>query len=333
MKIITAIIASVLLFFSANIYATQLISWKTWVQQLRVEALAQGIRPELFDSVFDGMVPDKRVLHFDKTQPEKRITFDEYRKSRIDAFRIKLGISAYKHNRQILDEIGERYGVSPCFILAFWGIESSYGHYKGNFPVLKSLASLAYNSPRSEFFRGELLIALQIVNEGHVSLADFKGEWAGASGNPQFLPTSWKKYAVDYEGNGHKDIWNSLPDSFASIANYLKINGWQTGQPWAIEVDLPKNFSDDLTTMKVEKTVTQWVKMGVRPAYGFQLPANRNLTAMIVQPFGGPAFMAFKNFTVIMKYNNSTFYAGSVGYLADSICQGAHKKDPVFGIR
>lgn len=331
MKRIKVLIAFMLMLCIGNVYAANTVSWTTWVQQLRQEAVNQGVNPVLFDNIFKGMVPDTRVLHFDRTQPEKRITFNDYRKSRIDAYRIKLGISEYKKNQQILNAIAEHYGVSPCFILAFWGIESSYGRFKGSFPVIKSLASLAYNSPRANFFRGELLVALQIVNDGHVSLGDFKGEWAGASGNPQFLPTSWKRYAVDYDGDGHKDIWNSLPDTFASIANYMKVNGWQTGQPWAIEVNLPANFSDELTTQKVPKTVAEWVQMGIKPAYGFQLPANQSLIATIVQPYGGPAFMTFKNFNMIMRYNNSTFYAGSVGYLADSICKGATKKDAVFG--
>lgn len=331
MKLIQTLVTSIFLLFSVTVYANAQIPWSVWVQQLRQEAVSQGVNPVLFDNIFKGMAPDTRVLHFDRTQPEKRITFNQYRKSRIDAFRIKLGVSEYKRNQQILNVIAEHYGVNPCFILAFWGIESSYGRFKGSFPVIKSLASLAYNSPRADFFRSELLVALQIVNDGHVSLGDFKGEWAGASGNPQFLPTSWKRYAVDYDGDGHKDIWNSLPDTFASIANYMKINGWQTGEPWAIEVDLPANFPTELTTQKVQKTVAEWVQMGIKPAYGFQLPANQTLLAKIVQPYGGPAFMAFKNFSMIMRYNNSTFYAGSVGYLADSICKGATKKDAVFG--
>lgn len=331
MKLIRILITAMFLLCSAMVYAQAQIPWAAWVQQLRQEAVTQGVNPTLFDNIFSGMVPDTRVLHFDRTQPEKRITFNQYRKSRIDAFRIKLGVSEYKKNQQVLNEIAQHYGVSPYFILSFWGIESSYGRFKGSFPVIKSLASLAYNSPRGDFFRSELLVALQIVNDGHVSMADFKGEWAGASGNPQFLPTSWKKYAVDYDGDGHKDIWNSLPDTFASIANYMKINGWQTNQPWAIEVDLPRNFPNELTTEKVKKSVAEWIKMGIKPSYGFQLPVDENMLATIVQPYGGPAFMAFQNFNVIMRYNNSTFYAGSVGYLADSICKGVSQKDAVFG--
>lgn len=315
-----------------GVFAQSRVSWNEWVSQLRQEAISQGINPRLFDDVFSEIKqPNRRVLHFDKTQPEKRLTFNKYRKTRIDPYRITLGARAYKKHKAMLNEIGQKYGVSPCFILSFWGIESSYGHFKGNFPVIKSLATLAYDSRRGEFFRGQLLVALHILNDGHVSREDFKGEWAGASGHPQFLPTSWKRYAVDYNQDGLKDIWNTYPDVFASIANYLVQNGWQSGQPWAIEVKVPKNFPESLEGRDVKKTVQQWVKMGVKPAYGFVLPKDENMMASIVQPYGGPSFMAFQNFNVIMRYNNSTFYAGSVGFLADQICKKIHKAGIAWG--
>jgi len=272
-------------------------------------------------------------LHFDKTQPETRITFDKYRKTRIDPYRITLGVREYKKNRELLEKVSQDFGVSPCFILSFWGIESSYGRFKGDFDVIKSLATLAYDSPRSQFFRKQLFLALHILNEGHVTKSDFKGEWAGASGHPQFLPSSWKKYAVDYSGDGKKDIWHNFPDIFASIANYLVQNGWQSGQPWAIEVQVPKSFPENLEGRKITKTVAEWVSMGIKPTYGFTLPEDRSMEASIIQPYGGPSFMAFKNFSVIMRYNNSTFYAGAVGFLADSICKKVNKSDAVWGRR
>lgn len=317
--------------FVTTSFAANRPDWNTWVAELRQEAIAQGINPTLFDDVFrDIKEPNRRVLHFDKTQPEKRITFNQYRKTRIDAYRITLGVRAYKKNETMLNQVSADFGVSPCFILAFWGIESSYGHFKGSFPVIRSLATLAYDNRRADYFRAQLLVALHILNEGHVSLSDFKGEWAGASGHPQFLPISWKTYAVDYDGDGHKDIWNSYPDVFASISNYLVKNGWQTGQPWAIEVTLPKDFPNALEGKETKKTVAEWKQMGVKPAYGFMFPQNESLDASIIQPYGGPAFMAFKNFSVIMRYNNSIFYAGSVGYLADQICKRIHKTQGVF---
>jgi membrane-bound lytic murein transglycosylase B len=199
-------------------------------------------------------------------------------------------------------------------------METSYGTYMGNFPVIKALATLAYDSKRKEVFRKELFLALHILNEGHVDLAHFKGEWAGASGQPQFLPSSWVKYAVDYDGDGRKDIWESKADVFASIANYMKHNGWQTGEPWAIQVKLPSTFDMKLEGKSTVKRVSEWTALGVRTEHGEPLP-YQNLQASIIQPYGGPTFLAFPNYRMILRYNNSIYYAGAIGYLADSICK------------
>jgi membrane-bound lytic murein transglycosylase B len=185
--------------------------------------------------------------------------------------------------------------------------------------VIRSLATLAYDSNRKDFFRKELFLALHILNDGHVSMANFKGEWAGASGQPQFLPSSWGKYAVDYDGDGRKDIWESKPDVFASVANYMKQNGWQAGEPWAIHVKLPAHFDSALEGKTIIKPVSEWNAMGVRTLSGEPLPYQQ-LSASIVQPLGGPVFLAFPNYKMILRYNNSIYYAGAIGYLADKIC-------------
>lgn len=298
-------------------------SWHIWLNDFKQEALADGITPQTFDTAFQGVQPSKRVTHFAKTQPEKRLTFEKYRQTRIDPYRITLGAREFKKHSTNLEKIGQEYGVNPCFITAFWGIESSYGRYMGTFPVVASLATLAYDGRRTDFFRKELLLALHIIQDGHVSLDKFKGEWAGASGHAQFLPSSWHRYAVDYNGDGHKDIWNDLDDVFASIANYLKQNGWKSGEPWAYEIQLPASMDASLVNSKQKRSVAEWKAMGVRMLDGSEIPAL-NLQAEIVEPYGGPAFLAFDNFRVIMRYNNSTFYAGSVGFLADSICRKVH---------
>lgn len=292
--------------------------WNAWLDELRAEALEDGIQPAVFDLAFQDVKPSQKVMFFDRTQPEKRITFLEYRQSRIDAFRIRLGRIEYKKHRDLLEKIGAEYHVSPCFITAFWGIESSYGRFKGDFPVISSLATLAYEGRRKAFFRNELLLGLHIVNGNHVSLKDFKGEWAGASGHTQFLPSSWHKYAVDYDSDGHRNIWNSLPDVFASIANYLKMNDWHYGEPWAVEASLPPEFDQRLLGAGNTRTVSEWMQMGVK----IQEKVPQNLEAALIMPNGGPVFMIFHNFNVIKTYNNSTYYAGSVGYLADHICAG-----------
>lgn len=290
--------------------------WNTWVQDLRDEALADGIRPEVFDSAFKGVHPSERVQHFDRTQPEKRLTYTAYRNSRIDPYKITLGRKDYARHESLLEDIGSDYHVSPCVVTALWGMESSYGRYKGTFPVVASLATLSFEGRRKDFFRHELLLALRILNDHHVTLQNFKGEWAGASGHPQFLPSSWYQYAVDYDGDGRKDIWNSVDDALASIGNYLKLNGWHAGEPWAVEASLPEDFDGHLFGVEHKRPVSEWLAMGVNVPK--KIP--HHLEAAIIMPEGGPAIMAFHNFSVIKKYNNSTFYAGSVGYLADKIC-------------
>lgn len=310
------------LVFSHNSQAEQTtqLSWSDWVKELRIEAVNDGVRPEIFDNIFAKIPgPDTRVLRFERTQPEKRITFLDYRRTRADAFRIKLGRSEYRKHSQVLNDIGAKYGVNPCFILSLWGLETSYGHFMGKFPVIQSLATLAYGSPRKAFFRKELLIALHIVNEGHVNLEDFKGEWAGASGHPQFMPSSWRKYAVDYTGSGHKDIWKNYPDAFASIANYLAQHGWQKDQPWAVQVTLPANFDTSLVNNKVEKSIAEWKQLGVKTTDGRPWP-DSSLKANLIQPLGGPDILTFTNFKVLMQWNRSIYYAGTVGYMAEQIC-------------
>ena len=315
------VITAIFLSPGSPLPAAQQPNWNVWVKQLRTEAISQGIRPQLFDAIFkDIRGPSRKVLSLDRRQPEGRLTFLKYRKTRADAFRIKLGRQEYRKHRQLLNEIGRRYGVSPCFIVALWGLESSYGRYMGNFPVVQSLATLAYDTRRSAFFRKQLLYALHILNEGHVKLKDFKGEWAGASGQPQFLPSSWRNYAVDHNNDGKKDIWKTHGDIFASIANYLKQHGWKTDQPWAVEVRIPPHLNPTLANNKsVHKSVAEWRELGLRTVNGRPWP-NDQLQARLIHPYGGPYMLAFNNFGVIMKWNRSNYYAGTVGWTAEQIC-------------
>ncbi|MBN9230328.1 MAG: lytic transglycosylase [Legionella sp. 40-6] len=297
-------------------------NWNQWVSEVRDEAMREGIAPQVFDRAFANIhEPSHQIKGLLRSQPEHRLTFMKYRNTRVDNYRIVMGRKEFKKNQAVLEAVARKYGVNPCFIVSFWGLETSYGTYMGNFPVIKALATLAYDSNRKPFFRKELFIALRILNEGHVDLGDFKGEWAGASGQPQFLPSSWVKYAVDYDGDGRKDIWRSKPDVFASIANYMKQNGWQTGEPWAIQVKLPPKFDMALEGKTTVKPVSEWNALGVRTEDGKTLP-YQNLQGSIVQPYGGPTFLTFPNYRMILHYNNSIYYAGAVGYLADKICQG-----------
>jgi membrane-bound lytic murein transglycosylase B len=295
-------------------------SWNNWVSEVRKEALEQGISPHVFDTAFaDIHEPSRQVKGLARSQPEHRLTFSKYLHSRADNYRITMGRKNYAKNKALLEEVGKHFAVDPCFIVSFWGMESSYGTYMGNFPVIKSLATLAYDSKRQDFFRKQLFLGLRILNDGHVTLDRFKGEWAGASGQPQFLPSSWMEYAVDYDGDGRKDIWESKADVFASIANYMKKNGWQVNQPWAMEVKLPPKFDMSLQGKAVVKPVREWSALGIRTVDNQELPYPE-LEASIVQPNGGPAFLAFPNYKMILRYNNSIYYAGAIGYMADKIC-------------
>lgn len=323
MNMSTRILSVLIGLMLSSFVIAQQQSWNSWVADVRQEALGQGIPAALFDEAFaDIHEPSRQVKGLARSQPEHRLTYSKYLSSRVDNYRITIGRQQYKKNQALADEIGKHFGVDPCFIMSFWGMETSYGSYMGNFPVIKSLATLAYDSNRPEFFRKQLFYALHIVNDGHVTLDRFKGEWAGASGQPQFLPSSWREYAVDYDGDGRKDIWESKADVFASIANYMKKNGWQTGEPWAILVKLPKNFDKNLEGKTIVKPVSEWNALGVRTERGEPLP-YQNLQASIVQPNGGPVFLAFPNYKMILRYNNSIYYAGAIGYLADKICQRA----------
>lgn len=295
-------------------------SWPDWVAQLRAEAIAQGIRPILFDQLFKNMQPGTQQLRLDKAQPEKKITFLQYRESRIDKLRIFIGQRECKNNKVLLQKIGKQFYVDPSYVVAIWGVESSYGYFPGNFPVVKSLATLAYRSDRKPFFREQLLVALRILNEGHITPDKFKGEWAGASGMPQFMPTSWYKYAVDFDHDGSKNIWTNKDDALASIANYLKLNGWQYHQPWGVAVTLPVHWDhEELVGLKQTHTLAFWKHHGVVIPPAAEKKLSPNMQASLIEPEGGPNFLVFNNFKVLMTYNNSIYYAASIGYLANKI--------------
>lgn len=305
------------LLFMPAAFAKQ--SWPSWVHDFRQEALADGISSATFERAFDGLTPNRRLLRLDRYQPEQRLTYLKYRNTRGDAYRIKLGKRAYHKHRKILKAVEKQFGVSPCYVVALWGLESSYGHFMGSFKVVRSLATLAYDKRRAKFFRKELLHALHILEGGHVPLHRFKGEWAGGTGQPQFLPSSWRRYAVDFDNDGKRDIWRTHADIFASISNYLVKNGWKKGGPWGAAVTLPRGFDKKQTGYKHPRTVSEWQALGVK--FKASKHFAKDLKAWIVMPYGGPALLVFNNFRVIMRYNHSTYYAGTVAYIADNICK------------
>jgi membrane-bound lytic murein transglycosylase B len=296
-------------------------NFNTWLDKLKTEAKRQGISQKTLDSSLIGIKPIPRVIELDRKQPEFTLTFAEYLKRVVSDRRIRIGKSKLKEHEELLKEISLKYGVQSRYIVALWGIETDFGRITGGFPVISSLATLAYDGRRSKFFRKELLLALKIVDGGHILANDMVGSWAGAMGQNQFMPSSFHAYAVDYDKDGSKDIWKTLPDIFASIANYLSKSGWQADQTWGRPVSLPENFSRKFLGRKIKKPLGEWQQLGVRKLSGQDLP-KRNLLSSIIRPEKGqigPAFVIYNNYEVILKWNRSNYFATAVGTLSDKI--------------
>jgi membrane-bound lytic murein transglycosylase B len=295
-----------------------------WLQELKKEAISKGIREDTLEKAFKGFKPIPRIIELDRKQPEFTLTFQSYLSKVIPNSRIKRGKEKYLENKELIDKIAIEYGVQSRFIVAFWGVETSYGRHFGGFSVVHSLATLAYDGRRSKFFRGELLRALRILNQGHISHKQMKGSWAGAMGNFQFMPSSFENFAIDYDGDGKRDIWNNKGDAFASAANYLSKSGWISNQTWGRAVKLPSNFNRSLANRKIKKTIREWQNLGIRRLNGSDLP-KRNLLASIVIVMNkktekvGKPYMVYKNYDVTLKWNRSSFFAVAIGLLADQI--------------
>ena len=292
-----------------------------WLMEFKKEALAKGISSTTLEQAFAGVEPVARIIELDRRQPEFTQTLQQYLDARVTKKRVAQGREKFRENRELLQQIESRYGVQGRFIVAFWGMETNYGRYTGGFNVIQAIATLAYDGRRSKFFRKQLLDALSILDEGHVSVEKMKGSWAGAMGQTQFMPSTFKAYAKDGDGDGRINIWESKADAFASAANYLSKVGWRHDQTWGREVELPENFDYGLIKERTRKTLAQWQELGVRRLYGKDLP-KRDLSAFIVQPDGpgSRAFLAYPaNYRAILNWNRSDKFAIAVGLLADAI--------------
>lgn len=296
-----------------------------WLTQFKQEALEQGISQTTLDAALpNDLQPITRVIELDQRQPEFVDTFWNYLDRRIDEPRVKLGRDKIQEHKKLLQKVQTKYGVSASILVAFWGLETHFGRSTGNFATPAALATLACDNRRSEFFRNELLHALKILEQGHLPAADMKGSWAGAMGQMQFMPSTFLTYAVDADGDGRKDIWQSLPDAFHSAANYLRKAGWHPGEIWGRQVILPADFNTELARYELKKPVQYWAKLGVRQTSGKRLPipaSQQTMNGAILLPQGvdGPAFLVYRNFDVIMEWNRSINYALSIGHLADRL--------------
>jgi len=293
------------------------------LQNIRGEALRQGVPATTIDTAFRGLTPDPKVVDLDSRQPEFSLTYGKYIANAITPDRIAKGQQKLAQYRGLLEPLQREYGVPGQYLVAFWGVETNYGSYMGDFSALRSVTTLACMTKRTEFFSNEAVQALRILADNHMTTQQMKGSWAGAMGNMQFMPSTFTKYAVDRDGNGRIDIWNSMPDAFASAANFLRGIGFRPGLPAAEEVFLPQNFPLDQADTTVEKPVRAWAGMGVKRAAGGPLPASDEPSAIIL-PAGwrGPAFILYPNFKAVMNWNRSTLYALSVAILAQQIAGG-----------
>jgi len=300
--------------------AGQGTDFQQWLAKFKEEAMAAGVSEGTVDRALSGVTPIKRVVELDRRQPELTRTFWTYSDKRVTPERIRRGREELAKNRPLLNLVSRHYGVQPHFLVALWALESNFGDNTGGFEAISALATLAYDNRRSAFFRKELLTLLEAMDQGDIRI-DAKSSWAGAMGQPQFMPTTYKAYAVDFDGNGRRDLWGSLADVFGSAANYLKSAGWRANETWGREVLLPPGFDYTLAELDIRKPVSEWAALGVRDARGRPLP-NPAVEASIILPggvYGAPAFMVYPNFLAIMAWNRSILYAIAVGHLAERI--------------
>jgi len=309
--------------------------FSAWLAALRADALKQGISQATVTAALGNLTPIQRVVELDRSQPEFTITLRQYLQRAISDARVNQARAKYAEHRKLLEEVGRKYGVQPRFIVALWGIETNFGQNTGGFSVVQALATLAYDGRRSDYFRGELMNALKIIDAGHINAASMRGSWAGAMGQNQFMPSSFLSYAQDYNGDGRRDIWTTTADVFASTANYLKQSGWRGDETWGREVKLPANFDAQLKSLmpaepppgcranrfiSARKPLSEWQKLGIRRTDGGELP-HRDIQASLALPEGGqgPALLVYENFRTTLKWNCSISFAAAVGTLADRI--------------
>ena len=294
--------------------------FQRWIDRFRGRARAAGIRDSVFNAAFQGVRYQPGVIEKDRNQSEFTKQIWEYLDSAASDTRVKNGRAALRQNKRLLGEIEARYGVEAEVVTAVWGLESAYGSFRGETPLIAALATLAYDGRRGRFFEQQLIAALKIIQSGDVAPRRMTGSWAGAMGHTQFIPTSYLAYAVDFRGDGKRDIWSDDPtDALASTAAYLKRFGWRKGQPWGVEVTLPRGFNYGLTGERIKKSPAEWASMGVRDTKGARVPNHGRASILLPAGAQGAAFMIFDNFHVIERYNTADAYVIGVGHLSDRI--------------
>jgi len=333
MKLLTTGVMALSLSGVANNVLAQEQSFELWLEELRVEAIEKGISKAIIEQALTDVTPYPKAIKSDRAQPEFKRTFENYSTKRLSDWRINTGLKKRTEHKELLEKVAKAYGVQPRFILSFWGLETNYGTYTGNNDIIRSLATLAYDKRRAAYFRKELFNALKILDQGHIKLEDMKGSWSGAMGQGQFMPSSFLRFAQDFDGDGKKDIWNNQGDVFASIAFYLQHFGWSDQQTWGRQVILPDNadtWLDSVAAPAPEKgcralrahtaklPLSRWNELGIKRLNETELP-NVELEATLILPDGqtGQAFLTYPNYRTILRYNCANSYALTIGLLAD----------------
>ena len=307
-----------LFLLSSSIFANS-HSFEDFLGNVRQIAIEQGVSKSTIDKAFFELSPNLDILEADRKQAEFSQNFWHYINKRVNQTRLNNGYDTLKQNTSLLNKVSQKYGVPNYILVSFLGLESNYGNYTGKLSLIQSLATLAFDPRRSDFFTRELVALLKLIDKGKIPI-DAKGSWAGAMGAVQFMPSNVQAYGVDADKDGIVDLWNSQEDIYSSAANFLKHLGWKKGQKWGREVTIPKNFDYRLTGLQNKKKVTDWGSLGIRKANGSALP-NSSMEGSLIVPMGhrGPAFLVYQNFSVILGWNRSQLYALSVGYLGDRI--------------
>lgn len=321
MPAVRYVIGLLLLFLSFPAFSEPQQSFPHWLNTIRQEAEEEGISENVVEDAFaDVVMPSQDILDLDHKQPEKTRTFADYIKGVLTQKRIAAAKEQWQSHRKVLKKIDARYHVPPQVLLALWCVESNFGERQGNYSVIQSLATLAYDGRRSQFFHDELLKALHIMQDEYIKASQLTGSWAGAMGQTQFMPSSFLKFAVDFDKDGRKDIWNSDADALASIANYLHSKGWNRKAGWGIEVALPDDTRiEDWRQEKDKMPLKDWRELGFTRADGEPLPKSSTPARLIIPDDGSSVFLVLPNYDIIMDWNRSIYFATSVGLLADAI--------------
>lgn len=295
-------------------------SFDAFLEGVRSDARRAGVSPATLQRALGGLRPNDRVLELDRKQPEGSMSWEEYRDRIVSPTRIENGRRNYGDSRSLLAAIGTRFRVDPRVIVAIWGMETNFGTNTGGFGVIEALATLAWDGRRSSYFRTELIAALKVLDGGHVTPARMKGSWAGAMGQPQFMPTNFDRLAVDFDGDGRRDIWDSRADALASIGNYLARNGWRDEEPWGQAVLAPAGFDQERAETESKRPLRDWGRMGFRRQDGGPLPGSEIETSLVLPRNGtSQVFLCHQNFRVIRRYNPPVNYALAVGLLSDRV--------------